>query len=208
MTQNEFLDYCKKNKMVAFGVPLIVFVLLLDNLVLKPARQKRADEARGATTQSAPANPAVAAMPGAPDNVKTPLAPPTPLAPVSYLPLSESVDSRFAAMQSYPYGHGRNVFTGISAKHIEIMPTAFTDEETEEEAFERPDITYHGFFTVGTDRVAILRFADELLLTKVGGALKRTPFFLRSVFPEKIVISDATESIKEFEISLSDKPKD
>lgn len=196
--------------MVAFGVPLIVFVLLLDNLVLKPARQKKADEARGITTQSAPANPAVALAPGAPASEKGPLAPPKPLAPVSYLPLSDAVDSRFAAMQSYPYGHGRNVFTGIAAKGIEIMPT-FTDEgveEEKEEVFERPDITYHGFFTVGNDRVAILRFADELLLTKVGGALKRTPFFLRSVFPEKIVISDATESIKEFEVSLSDKPKD
>ena len=204
MTQNEFLDYCKKNKTVAFGVPLIVFVLLLDNLVLKPARQKTLDEERGTTTQSAPANPAAAAVSGAPGVEKTPLTAPKPLDSISYQPLSDAVDSRFAATQGYPYSVGRNVFTGISEKRLEIMPTA----AIEEEGLERPDITYHGFFTVGNERVAILRFADELLLTKVGGALKHTPFFLRSVFPEKIIISDATESIREFEVSLSDKPKD
>lgn len=206
MTQNEFLDYCKKNKTVAFGVPIIVFVLLLDGLVLKPARQRKADEARGVTTQSAPATPAVAGAPAPASAVtaKTPLAPPKPLAAVSYPPLSERVDSRFAAIQNYPYASGRNVFNRISDKRIVVVSAT----EEQEEIVERPDITYHGFFTVGNDRIAILRFADELLLTKVGATLKHTPFFLRSVLPEKIIISDTTESIREFEISLSDKPKD
>ncbi len=72
MTQNEFLDYCKKNKTVAFGVPMIVFVLLLDNFVLKPNRQRKLDEARGVTTQSAPATP-VTAMPTDVPAEKTPL---------------------------------------------------------------------------------------------------------------------------------------
>lgn len=203
MTQNEFLDYCKKNKTVAFGVPLIVFVLLLDNLVLKPNRQKKADEARGVTTQSAPATSAADSQAAAPA-AKTPLAPPKPLEAVSYPPLSDRVDSRFAAVQHYPYEQGRNVFVK-KAEYVQVIAPV---TEEQQETFERPDITYHGFFTVGNDRIAILRFADELLLTKVGGALKRSPFFLRSVLPEKIIISDATESIREFEVSLSEKPKE
>ncbi|PKL50966.1 MAG: hypothetical protein CVV42_01305 [Candidatus Riflebacteria bacterium HGW-Riflebacteria-2] len=205
MTQNEFLDYCKKNKTVAFGVPAIIFILLLDSLVLKPNRQKKLEESRGITTQTAPANPAVAAQAPGIAAEKAPLAPPKPLEAVSYPALSERVDSRFSAVQLYPYDQSRNIFVQKSEQRIQVI-SAITGEE--EETFERPDITYHGFFTLGTDRVAILRFADELLLTKVGGALKRSPFFLRSVFPEKIIISDATESIREFEVSLSEKPKD
>jgi hypothetical protein len=204
MTQNEFLDYCKKNKTVAFGVPLIVFVLLLDNLVLKPNRQKKLEEARGITTQSAPATPAsTEAAPGIMAE-KTPLAPPKPLEAVSYPALSDRVDSRFSAVQTYPYDQSRNIFIQETEQRIQVI-SAVTDEE---ETFERPDISYHGFFTVGNDRIAILRFADELLLTKVGGALKRSPFFLRTVLPEKIIISDASESIREFEISLSEKTKE
>ncbi len=203
MTQKEFIDYCKKNKMVAIGVPLIVVVLLLDNLVLKPNRKKRADEARGITTQSAPANPAVVAQPGT--AIKEPILPAKPLDAVSYPQLSNRVDSRFEATHNYPYDRGRDIFARKTEQRIEIIAAR---GEEEEESFERPEISYHGFFTVGSDRVAILRFADELLLTKVGGALRRSPFFLRSVFPEKIIISDATESIREFEVSLSDKPKD
>ena len=76
----------------------------------------------------------------------------------------------------------------------------------EEEIFVRPEISYHGFFTLGNDKVAILRFADELLLTKAGSLLKHGPFFLSSVMPEKIVIADRNREIKDFEISLSDKP--
>jgi len=204
MTQNEFLDYCKKNKTVAIGVPLIVFVLLLDNLVLKPNRQKKLEEARGITTQSAPATPtATVAEPGVMAE-KTPLAPPKPLEAVSYPALSDRVDSRFSAVQTYPYDQSRNIFIEKTEQHIQVI-SAVTEEE---ETFERPDISYHGFFTVGNDRIAILRFADELLLTKVGGALKRSPFFLRSVLPEKIIISDASESIREFEISLSEQTKE
>lgn len=202
MTQKEFIDYCKKNKTVAIGVPLIMFVLLLDNLVLKPNRLKRADEARGITTQSAPANPAAVAQPDT--AVKEPLLPPKPLEAVFYPQLSDKVDSRFAATHNYPYDKGRDIFARKTEQRIEIIAAT----EAEEESLERPDISYHGFFTVGSDRVAILRFADELQLTKVGGALKRSPFFLRSVYPEKIIISDTTELIREFEVSLSDKPKD
>jgi len=204
MTQNEFLDYCKKNKTVAFGVPIIVFVLLLDNLVLKPNRQKKLDEARGITTQSAPATPTATTQAPSAAAEKAPLAPPKPLEAVSYPPLSDRVDSRFSATQHYPYDQGRNIFVRKAEQRIQVIAAATEEEET----FERPEISYHGFFTVGSDRIAILRFADELLLTKVGGALKRSPFFLRSVLPEKIVISDATESIREFEISLSEQPKD
>ncbi|PKL45127.1 MAG: hypothetical protein CVV41_03280 [Candidatus Riflebacteria bacterium HGW-Riflebacteria-1] len=204
MTQNEFLDYCKKNKTVAFGVPIIVFVLLLDSFVLKPARMRKADEARGITTQSAPASPVVAGTPAAAATAKTPLAPPKPLTPVSYPPLSERVDSRFAALQNYPYSSGRNIFNRITEQRVVVVAMG----EEHEEIVERPDITYHGFFTVGNDRIAILRYANELLLTRVGATLKRTPFFLRSVLPEKIIISDTTESIREFEVSLSDKAKE
>lgn len=207
MNQQEFQEYYKKNKTVVIGVPIIILVLLLDFLVLKPARIKKQQELQGggvaATSQpmtTASAEP-VADDSGAP----APITAPDPIQAPMYPPLSPEIDSRFDAVQVYPYLQSRNIFNKIEKHAVESVQEILPDAE---ETLERPEISYHGFFTLGNDKVAILRFADELLLTKVGSILKRGPFILRSVLPEKIVISDMNEEIKEFEVSLSNNDKD
>lgn len=205
MNQQEIKVYLKNNKTVAFGVPFILGILLLDMLVLKPARMAKKQEAAGVTTAQ-PANPAAAAVAGTAPAAMPPLKAPDPVVAPVYPQLSPNIDIRFAANMVYPYGSGRNIF--IEPAKSEGVVFVTTDESEPAAVVERPDISYHGFFTLGKDKVAILRLADELLLTRVGSTLKRTPFCLTSVFPEKIVISDTTDGVKDFEISLSDKKED
>lgn len=207
MNQQEFQEYYKKNKTVVIGVPIIVFVLLLDLLVLKPARVKKRQEqmsggietSQPMTTTAPQATEEAAADPSGPVNAPEPIQPPV------YPALSSDIDSRFAATQVFPYPQGRNIFNRVEKPAIEIVEES---APAEEQVFERPEISYHGFFTLGEDKVAILRLADELLITKVGSILKRGPFFLRSVLPEKVIISDMNQEIKEFEVSLSTGDKD
>ncbi len=208
MTQQEFIDYLKKNKTVAFGVPFIVCVLLLDTLVLKPARLAKKQGAAGTTTAQAPATAAQTTVPTDPAAGaagKAPIAPPDPIVAPVYPKLSDKIVSRFSANQLYPFQDNRNVFLPPEKAAALIVEAT---GETEEPVLERPDISYHGFFTLGKDKVAILKFADELLLTRIGSTLKRTSFSLTSVLPDRVVISDTTEGIKDFEISLSEKPED
>jgi len=206
MNQQEFQEYYKKNKTIVVGVPIILMVLLLDFFILKPSRLRKQQERMGGpvveqTTAAAPAAVGSALQTAE----KTPLKAPDPIQTPVYPVLSGDIDARFSGSQTYPYAQGRNIFTRLPARQI-VEVIEFEAEK--EESFERPEISYHGFFSVGEDKIAILRFADELLLTKVGSILKRGPFFLQSVLPEKIVISDVNREIKEFEVSLSDTIKD
>ncbi len=204
MNQQEFKEYLKKNKTVAFGVPFILGVLMLDMLVLKPARLAKKQAASGTTTAQ-PQTPAAAASTPTASSTKAPIAPPEPIIAPVYPALSDQIESRFAANQVYPYDGGRNVFIPPEKAAVMIVESG---EQVVEQIFERPDISYHGFFTLGTDKVAILKFADELLLTKLGATLKRTTFSLTSVLPDKIVISDTSDGVRDFEVSLSEKQGD
>ena len=203
MNQQELKEYLRKNKTVAFGVPFIVGVLMLDLLILKPNREAKKKAAAGPAISQTQA-PAAAAATGVEVDARAPIQAPEPIVNPVYPALSDKIESRFAANQLYPYEAGRNMF---------IWPqkpgAVFVTQDTGEQApvVERPDIAYHGFFTLGTDRVAILRFADELLLTRIGATLKRTPFCLTEVTPEKIVISDTSEEgLRDFEVALTEQP--
>lgn len=204
MNQQELKEYLRKNKTVAFGVPFIVGVLMLDLLILKPNREAKKKAAAGPAISQTQDPTAATAIPGVEADVRAPIQAPEPIVNPVYPALSDKIESRFAANQLYPYEAGRNMF---------IWPqkpgAVFVTQDTGEQApvVERPDIAYHGFFTLGSDRVAILRFADELLLTRIGATLKRTPFCLTEVTPEKIVISDTSEEgLRDFEVALTEQP--
>ncbi|GAB1353024.1 hypothetical protein MASR1M12_17570 [Erysipelotrichia bacterium] len=201
MNQQELKEYLRKNKTVAFGVPFIVGVLMLDFLILKPGRKKQATGQAITQTQDPTATTTV---PGLEADVRAPIQAPEPIVNPVYPALSDKIESRFAANQLYPYEAGRNMFIWPQKPGV-----VFVTQDTGEQApvVERPDIAYHGFFTLGSDRVAILRFADELLLTRIGATLKRTPFCLTEVTPEKIVISDTSEEgLRDFEVALTEQP--
>lgn len=204
MNKQEFQEYYKKNKTVVIGVPIIIFVLLLDLFVLKPARQKKAEE-RLAENRGAVAQPAAKASAAAPvaAQAQTPIKMPDPIRPPSYPKLSDKIDSRFQLTKVYPYQTGqRNIFIW-GEKKVEIIPD-FVEETEEIDTYERPEISYHGFFSLGPDKVAILKTSGQLLLTKVGNMLKSSPFRLGSVFPDRVVIIDTSEASREFEVALSE----
>ena len=204
MNQQELKEYLRKNKTVAFGVPFIVGVLMLDLLVLKPSREAQKRAAAGPTVSQPQVPVATAAAAGVEPSAKPPIEPPAPIVKPVYPALSDKIESRFAANQLYPYEAGRNMFIWPEKPGV-VFVTQDTGEQTP--VIERPDISYHGFFTLGSDRVAILRFADELLLTRIGATLKRTPFCLTEVTPEKITISDTSEEgMRDFEVALTDQP--
>lgn len=208
MNQQAIKLYLQNNKTVAIGVPFIVCILLLDLLVLRPGREAKQREAAGQVAQQQqqqsgrPAAPSKPATPSAPKVEIGKVAPPAPLATPSYPQLSEKIESRFAANRVYPYDGSRNVF---------LWPdnvSRYAEIEAKDNIVERPDITYHGFFTLGNDKVAILRLANELLLTRLGSTLKKTSFSLAAVMPDKIIISDTSEALRDFEVTLSEQPKD
>lgn len=204
MNQQELKEYLRKNKTVAFGVPFIVGVLMLDLLILKPNREAKKKAAAGPAISQTQDPTAATAIPGVEADVRAPIQAPEPIVNPVYPALSDKIESRFAANQLYPYEAGRNMFIWPQKPGV-----VFVTQDTGEQApvVERPDIAYHGFFTLGSDRVAILRFADELLLTRIGATLKRTPFCLTEVTPEKIVISDTSEEgLRDFEVALTEQP--
>lgn len=198
MDKQKLAEFYKNNKTVAIGVPFIIFILLLDLFVLRPARiaKKQENMPKTATAQPA-ASQAAAPVTGKPQEVK----PPAPIKPVKYPALSPDVDTRFSGTITYPYSRGRNVFLPIEDKRsIEVVQV----EETAE-VVQRPELSYHGFFTVDNDRVAILKTADELLMTRVGNILLRTPFKLMSVAADHIIIADTANDDRHFEVVLSDR---
>ncbi|GAB4278968.1 MAG: hypothetical protein Kow0029_22540 [Candidatus Rifleibacteriota bacterium] len=206
MNKQEFQEYYKKNKTVVIGVPIIIFILLLDFFVLKPARMRSKAERNAANNSRIvqPANPAAAVKaPAASAEAKRPIKLPDPIRPPAYPKLSELIDKRFDQTKTYPYtSYQRNIFWKDKGEKIAIVPQI---EEEKEEIVERPDISYHGFFSLGADKVAILKSADQLILTKVGTMLKSSPFRLSSVFPDHVVITDMSETNRDFEVALSDK---
>jgi hypothetical protein len=149
------------------------------------------------------AQPAKAAAAAPAPAEKAPIKMPDPIRPPTYPELSNRIDIRFQLSKSYPYSTDqRNVFIPKREKTVQIIPQ-FDDVEPVE-IVERPDISYHGFFSLGTDKIAILKSADELLLTKVGTMLRRSPFKLGSVFPDHVVLIDTTEASREFQVALSE----
>lgn len=144
MNQQEFQEYYKKNKTVVIGVPIIIMVLLLDFFILKPSRQKKQQERMGGITTEQTSSAASSTFVDS-DQVaeKTPIKTPDPIQTPVYPILSGEIDERFSGNQVYPYPQGRNIFTRIPANEIvEVVELQPEQEET----FERPEISYHGFF--------------------------------------------------------------
>lgn len=199
MTKDEFNVFYKKNKLAVVGVPVIILIILVNQFILKPSRMKKTPEA------AAPAaGQAVPAPVGAPS---AQAAPPEPVGdPISSIPkLDARIDSRLVASGTYPYSLSKNIFLRVEKEpeSLEVVPEIKIDEPVK--VIERPDISYHGFFLTGHDKVAILKLSDRLLLTRQGQRLLESPFMLHSIEPDKIVIVDTQSENMQFEVTLSEK---
>ncbi|OIP31905.1 hypothetical protein AUK22_00560 [bacterium CG2_30_54_10] len=200
MTKEEFQVYYKKNKVLVIGVPIILGILLLDMLVLRPARQRAKQPGQPAAS---PVNVVDAANAAGASSIPAvdPLAPPPPLSVPGIPPLSSAVEKRFLAAESYPYPPTKNIFLPeIKAE----APVAIVPEVAQEMVYERPNLTFNGFFVMGPDRVAIVKMNDRLMLARAGQRLQNTPFMLKAIHPDRIEIVDTQDQGREFEVAISE----
>jgi|GEM_PF-939395 len=197
MNAQEIQEFYKKNKVVAIGVPVILGVLILDNFILKPRRVKPETAATHVTASTAPTQPVA----GAPAVAVDPLKPPPPLITPNIPLVDPRVDSRFITRAAYPYGETRDVFLAPQEEIRAAEPMVF--KAPVEKFTETPDIAYHGFFTMGLDRVAIMKANSRLALSRMNTKITDTSFILHEIHPDKVILLDTRNDNRPFEINLT-----
>ncbi|HOT27924.1 MAG TPA: hypothetical protein PLU72_07025 [Candidatus Ozemobacteraceae bacterium] len=185
-------EYCKKNKAVAIGVPVIIGLLLFDNLILKPSRNKDKQQAAATSTALPAATADIKASPA-----EEPIKPPPPLVTPTIPAIDPRVEARLQAQVSFPYGPSRNVF-GRPQKEsgpVTIAPAVVLG---------RPDIDYHGFFTMGMLKVAIIKAAGRITLARLDSKIPDTPFILKEIHMDRVVLIDTENDNIPFDEYLTD----
>lgn len=204
MTNQEFQEFYKKNKVAVIGVPIIIGILLLDMLVLKPGRRKKTEGTQPAVTTTTAEVAPVAGGPAA-----DPLAPPAPLNVPVIPPLKAEVERRFLAVDTYPYPATKNIFLPPvpAERPVVIVPTSLEGPPAPE-VVQRPEVSYHGFFVIGEERVAILKRNDRLLLLRAGHGLPGSPFVLKRIQADRVTIVDTENADREFDVvMIPDDPR-
>lgn len=201
MKNKSLIDLIKENKVMSIGFAVILLILIMDAWVLRPMRKAKELQEKGIgkrAGQSAPASSSASSAKAPAPSAN--LTAPAPMTVPNFPKLSDNIDIRFRGNTAYPFLDGRNVFKEISKPVIvEIVP------DVVEEVISKPDISYHGFYTVGNDKIAILRNSNEILLTRVGNKVRRTNYRLASISPEKVIVTDLSNKVRDFEISLADE---
>ena len=197
MEKTNFQEFYKKNKVAVIGVPFIIAIVLINNFVLKPSRRAAREE--DMPQQAQPARPAQQVAQETTEE-RPPIVMPDPVRTVSYPKISDKVEERFFTLATYPHYISRNVFMSSEPEPEEIMVVTTPDTVRDE----APDITYHGFFTMNKKPVAILRTPYDLLMAQEGNQLRQTPYRLKNVRPDRVVITEASmDTHRSFEIMLS-----
>ncbi|HNW35683.1 MAG TPA: hypothetical protein PKM25_12165, partial [Candidatus Ozemobacteraceae bacterium] len=99
-------------------------------------------------------------------------------------------------------GESRNVFLAPKASTEEVR-VAEPSTAPVEKILETPDIAYHGFFTMGLDRVAIMKASGRLALSRVNAKVPDTDFILHEIYADKVILLDTGNDRRPFEINLS-----
>ena len=201
MENQSLIELIKKNKVATVLIVLILVFLATDAFILRPRRRAQELEKQGVKVSGRQSTSSAATTTVA-SSASSKITPPEPLSePVWGALKIEQVNDRIQGRKRYPFLDGRNIFKAIEKPVIVVDVPKIAVEEV----IAQPDISYHGFFTVGTDKVAILRKEDEVLLTKLGTKVKRTSYRLASITPEKVVVTDLSNKLKDYEISLADE---
>lgn len=206
MTNAEFQEYYKKNKLAVLGVPFIIGFILFNQFILKPRLLKKPQTDQAVTQSATVTIPGTGAAPDA-----APIGPPPPITvSMANVPqLNPNVEKRFKPAERYPYDPVRNVFESFYKKGTEgPVVVAPVIEETGEVVIQHPDITYHGFFTIGQDRVAILKLSGRAILTRAGQKVIETPFVLEGIFPDRVEVVDSEDQTRRFEVALFESAGD
>jgi len=207
VTQEEFKTLIQKNKAAAGGILFAALIFVTDVFYLKPAREARRKALlQGTQTPSATAAPdAGAALPTDPGaGSAMPVPPPELFINLGEIPpLNQKVESRFSVKTDYPYPLRRNVFYTAKKEEPILEPTPVYTEEVATPT-SRPDITYHGFYNVGPDKIAIMRLAQRLLLARMGQRLDESPFVLELILGDRVLIRDLEHADDQFEVNLAE----
>lgn len=202
MDQKALGEFYKKNKVVTWGLIFLVFVLLVNTFFFKPRFKAHKEEALGPQAEVVQ----VAQKPVSPADSKAvsqPLVMPEPL-PILNLPnLSPDFYLRFEEFQEYPFKDARNFFRPVMLNlPAETSKKTATLDVISKKLF-TPPFTYHGFFSLDNDKIAIIRTNNDLLMTKVGAMLRHTSYRLLSASTELIEIIDIDNNNFPYVIMLS-----
>jgi hypothetical protein len=133
--------------------------------------------------------------------------------------LSPRIVSRYNDSESYSYQNDRE---SQEYRELQRIQDDIEDKENQnssknikEPFFDRkaitynkkPNFTYHGFYIIGDDRVAILKKSTGVLLTKIGDKVNNTNYKLMDLNNEKVVLRDISNKPKDYVIFLSDETK-
>lgn len=199
MTNAEFQEFYKKNKLAVVGVPFIIGFILFNQFVLKPRLLKKPVTDQATTQTAAVPGSDAAASPEA-----APIGPPPPItvSMANVPPLEKDVEKRFTSAKEYKYVTQRNMFEPFYKQGTEGPVVTAPVEATGEVIIQHPDITYHGFFTIGQDRVAILKLSGRAILTRAGQKVIETPFVLEAIYPDRVEVVDTDDQTRRFEVAL------
>ena len=200
MEKQGLAEWIKNNKATSIILLCVLLVFILDAYVLRPMRKAKELEKKGVKRIQTQSSTTTSKSSVTPKTSGSKITPPSPLVVPVFPELSTNIVGRFTPNAVYPYHNGRNIFKEIDKPKV-VMKVV----DKIEEIIEKPDISYHGFFTVGNDKVAILKNSNELLLTRVGNKVRRTTFKLASISPERVVVTDVSNKLRDFEISLADE---
>ncbi|MBI3037460.1 hypothetical protein HYY75_00215 [bacterium] len=208
-------DIYRRNKPLFFVLPIAIALFAYNQFVLKPDRGKIGPLGRMPpdTTAPTPGSTPEAGTPieGQPEPGEQNVPPPPPISTdFSSVPkIVANVEARFRKGGVYPHPEIRNIFLEFYKK-VEgtfVMDVPLEQISDEPVAFVKPDISYHGFLNIGSEKVAILKLAGRLYLTRMGNILFDTPFVLRSILPSSVVLVDTGAANMEFEINLFEQPR-
>lgn len=198
----DFKKIYAENKVAVIGVPIIVLILLLQKFVLEPSRATK--KPATTPTAAAPLTPAAGtpAAGGAPPAADVPA--PTPV--IMIPPLSQALQNRMHPPEEYPFPTSRNCFvTFVKTRTTELAVAPTIELASEPELLARPEVSYHGYFNVGRDRVAILKLAGVMQLKRVQQMLDETPFSLAEITDDHVVLADTTSPGDDLVVALSEK---
>ncbi len=179
----------KTNKLLTFGIFVALFFLLLEFLILYNEKKTTIF----VSNESKKANYIGIETIIEASNISSDKIPEIP-------ELSENLQKRFSKNPIYPYPDGRNIFL---KKEIPVIEKIIVKQPVKTKTVEKPNITYHGYYFVESEKVALLKKSSEILLVKVGAKIKDTSFKITHITSDKIIIKDYTNNSPSLEIPLS-----
>lgn len=186
MTKEEFKEFYSKNKVLVWGIPIIIILLILDFFVLKAKRRQNLQPAPSTSTTSEQTNTLSTQL-----NTQTQaaLAPLVQFTPPTLSNFLDAVENRFKPKDVIPFPATKNIFfrpklvteVEVATKPVEVI------EPKEQNQIE---VKYHGYFVLNNYQVALLRVGKELYTIQKKNFIPKTSYYLDEIFEDMVIILD------------------